>query len=102
MVASLAGGRAGCFCRHDTSTHFRNAAYFRRVGVMRQHWGRGLQLRLSRDLEARARYNGWYSIISDTTANLPSTNNFIRAGKLFHPRIPWGWLNTLYWRKLMR
>jgi hypothetical protein len=29
-----------------------------------------------------------------------SANNFIRAGyRLFGPKHPWAWPNTLYWRK---
>jgi hypothetical protein len=51
-------------------------------------------------MEARARLNGWHSVVSDTSDNLPSANNFIRAGyQLFQPKWPWGWSNTLYWRK---
>jgi hypothetical protein len=56
-----------------------------------------------RALEARARLNGWFSVISDTTDNVSSANNFIRAGyQLYQPQIPWAWPNTLYWRKLIR
>jgi phage terminase large subunit len=37
---------------------------------------------------------------SDTTDNLASANNFIRAGyRLYRPQYPWAWQNTLYWRK---
>jgi hypothetical protein len=37
---------------------------------------------------------------SDTTDNIFSANNFIRAGyQLFQPQSPWAWPNTLYWRK---
>lgn len=82
------------------STHATNAGYFCRVGVLRKHCGRGLQLRLMRALEARSRLNGWNWIVSDTTCNFPSANNFIRAGyTLYQPQIPWAWPNTLYWRK---
>ena len=84
------------------STHVCNAGYFCRVGVLRKHWGRGLQLRLMRVLEARARRNGWCSVVSDTTANVSSANNFIRAGyQLYQPQIPWAWPSSLYWRKLI-
>jgi GNAT superfamily N-acetyltransferase len=77
-----------------------NAGYFCRVGVLDRHRGGALQLRLMRAIEARARRNGWSSIISDTTDNLVSANNFIRAGYyLYQPQWPWGWPNTLYWRK---
>lgn len=85
------------------STHVCNAGYFCRVGVLRQHWGNRLQLRLMRAMEARARLDGWYSIVSDTTDNLASANNFIRAGYyLFEPKHPWAWPQTLYWRKVIR
>jgi GNAT superfamily N-acetyltransferase len=85
------------------STHVCNAGYFCRVGVLREHSGQKLQLRLMRALEARARRNGWCSIVSDTTNNTSSANNFIRAGyRLFRPHVPWAWPNTLYWRKLIR
>ncbi len=85
------------------SVYVRNAGYFCRVGVLSKHRGEGLQLRLMRALEARARLNGWCSVISDTTDNVSSANNFIRAGyRLYQPQIPWAWPNTLYWRKLIR
>jgi GNAT superfamily N-acetyltransferase len=82
------------------STHTSNAGYFSRVGVLRKHCGHGLQLRLMRALESRARRNGWSAVISDTTDNLASANNFIRAGyRLFQPHSPWAWPHSLYWRK---
>ena len=82
------------------STHVVNAGYFCRVGVLKSHWGNRLQLRLMRALEARVRRNGWNSIVSDTTDNLVSANNFIRAGyRLYLPQYPWAWPNTLYWHK---
>jgi GNAT superfamily N-acetyltransferase len=85
------------------STHVCNAGYFCRVGVLSEHWGNRLQLRLMRALEARARLNGWCSIVSDTTDNLPSANNFIRGGyRLFEPRCPWAWPHTLYWQKSIK
>ena len=85
------------------STFASNAGYFCRVGVLRKHCGHALQLRMMRALESRARHNGWRCIVSDTTDNLTSANNFIRAGyRLYQPPYPWGWPNTLYWRKPIR
>ena len=82
------------------STHIRNAGYFCRVGVLQHHWGHRLQLRLMRTMETRAKHNGWSCVVSDTTDNLASANNFIRAGyRLYQPQYPWGWSNTLYWHK---
>ena len=63
----------------------------------------GLQLRLMRALHSRAQHIGWNCIVSDTTDNLASANNFIRAGyRLYQPQYPWAWPNTLYWRKAIR
>ena len=63
----------------------------------------GLQLRLMRALESRARHNGWSAVVSDTTDNIHSANNFISAGyRLYQPPSPWAWPNTLYWRKSIR
>jgi hypothetical protein len=62
----------------------------------------GLQLRLMRAMESRARNNGWNCVVSDTTDNVVSANNFIRAGyRLYRPQDPWAWPNTLYWRKVL-
>jgi phage terminase large subunit len=39
---------------------------------------------------------------ADTTDNIASANNFIRAGyRLYRPDFPWAWPHTLYWRKLI-
>jgi GNAT superfamily N-acetyltransferase len=85
------------------STRAFNAGYLSRVGVLKKHCGNGLQLRLMRALESRARHNGWNSIVSDTTENIASANNFIRAGyRLYQPQTPWAWPNTLYWRKSIK
>jgi hypothetical protein len=82
------------------STHVFNAGYSCCVGVLGKHCGHRLQLRLMRAMEARARLNGWCSIISDTTDNMHSANNFLRAGyRLFSPKTPWAWSNALYWCK---
>ena len=71
--------------------------------ILDRGWGHGLQLRLMRALESRARHNGWSAVVSDTTDNLVSANNFIRAGyRLYQPPTPWAWGNTLYWRKFIR
>jgi GNAT superfamily N-acetyltransferase len=82
------------------STRAHNAGYICRVGVLKKHCGRGLQLRLMRAMEWRARHKGWSSMVSDTTENPASANNFIRAGyRLYRPEYPWAYANTLYWRK---
>jgi acetyltransferase (GNAT) family protein len=79
------------------STCVNNAGYFSRVGVLREHRGNNLQLRFMRAVDAQVRRNGWAAVVSDTTDNVASANNFIRAGYLlYHPRYPWAWPHTLY------
>jgi GNAT superfamily N-acetyltransferase len=83
------------------STRAHNASYFSRVGVLRRHCGHGLQLRMMRAMESRARNNGWGCLVSDTT-DIASANNFIRAGYgLYEPQNPWAWL-TIEWRRHRR
>ena len=97
------GGDAVAFAGVVPSTYVRNSGYFSRVGVLQRHWGRGLQLRLMRAVEARGRRIGWGSIVSDTTDNRFSANNFIRAGyRLYEPEVPWAWSHTLYWQRSLR
>lgn len=82
------------------SVMYPNAGYYYRVGVLPLFRGAGLQRRFTRAIEARARRNGWQSIVSDTTGNVPSANNFIRSGyRLFEPETPWAFPESLYWRK---
>lgn len=97
------GDDAVAFAGVVPSTYARNSGYLSRVGVLQRHWGRGLQLRLMRAVEARGRRIGWDSIVSDTTDNSFSANNFIKAGyRLFEPEVPWAWSHTLYWRRSLR
>lgn len=77
--------------------------YFKRVGVLPNHRGHGLQRRLMRAFEAKSKRIGWRTIVTDTTDNNPSANNIITCGyKLFTPSIPWAFPNSLYWYKRLR
>lgn len=97
------GHEAVAFAGVVPSTHTRHGGYFSRVGVLQRHWGRSLQRRLMRAIEMRARRVGWDSIVSDTTDNPVSANNFICAGyRLYEPEVPWAWSHSLYWRKWLR
>jgi GNAT superfamily N-acetyltransferase len=77
-----------------------NSGYLMRSGVLPDWRGQGLQRRLIRARETKARKLGFQYIVTDTTYNTPSSNSLIKAGyKLYHPKNPWGMKNTLYWRK---
>lgn len=79
------------------------AGYLYRSGVMRTHRGKKLQRRLIRAREAKARKLGMDALLTDTTFNTASSNSLIKAGyKLYTPVKPWGFNNTLYWRKEMK
>jgi GNAT superfamily N-acetyltransferase len=74
--------------------------YFKRVGVLDGHRGHGLQQRHMRVMEARAKRNGWIALVSDTTDNVPSANNFVAAQwRMFTPDFPWSLPTSLYWKK---
>jgi GNAT superfamily N-acetyltransferase len=77
-----------------------NRGYLSRSGVLPAHRGHGLQVRLLRARETKARRLGWNALVSDTTSNIPSSNSLIRAGfRLFQPETPWAFENSLYWFK---
>ena len=97
------GGLPIAFAGLVPSTHVKDAGYFCRVGVLSEYCGQALQLRFMRVVESRARNNGWSLVVSDTTDNLVSANNFIRAGyQLYQPEYPWAWRYSLYWRKILQ
>ena len=96
----FAGQEPIAFAGLIPSTLYARCGYYIRVGVLPAHRGRGLQARLTRVLERRARRLGWSRIVSDTTDNVASANNFIRAGyRLFDPETPWAFPHSLYWSK---
>lgn len=84
---------------------FRNRktiAYIPRMGTLKQHRGARLQYRLLRVMEAFARQQAFREIVTDTTDNPPSANNFIRAGYFtYAPQVPWAFANSIYWRKVL-
>ena len=101
-MACLLRRESGWFAGVIRLTRVRNAGCFSRVGVLKRHCGHGLQLRFMRAMELRAHSNGWNCVVSDTTDNVASANNFIRAGyRLYEPQYPWAWPHTLYWRKFV-
>lgn len=82
------------------SDRYPRTGYFKRVGVLSAHRGQRLQARHMRAIEARAKRNGWSRIISDTTDNPHSANNFIATGyRILTPEFPWAFPRSIYWTK---
>lgn len=77
-----------------------DAGYMVRAGVVPEHRGHGLQTRLIRVREAKARRLGWTSLVTDTNDNIPSANNLIKHGfRLYRPRCAYSFDSSLYWEK---
>jgi N-acetylglutamate synthase-like GNAT family acetyltransferase len=84
------------------SQKYKNVGYLKRAGVTAGHRGNGIQLRLFKVREQKARKIGWTHLVSECTNTVYSANNFIRAGfKLFEPKERWAFENSLYWRKVL-
>ncbi|CAL78995.1 hypothetical protein BRADO5314 [Bradyrhizobium sp. ORS 278] len=96
-------GRPTAFAGLVPSILGEGIGYLARVGVIGERSGQGLQRRMMRAIERYGRRSGLYCIVSDTTDNIVSANNFIRCGyALFQPPRPWAWDHSLYWRKMIR
>lgn len=77
-----------------------DCGYLCRAGVVPAYRGQGLQKKLVYVRIRQAKALGWKWLITDTTDNPASANSLISCGfKLFKPTKPWGFKNTLYWRK---
>lgn len=97
---TYAGKRAVAFVGYSLSLIEKDAAYLWRVGVVEGHRGHGLQRVLMDTCVVHARLEGFARIVSDTTDNPPSANNFVRTGwETFFPVKPWGFPSAIYWQK---
>jgi len=77
-----------------------DCGYLCRAGVVPNSRGQGLQKKLIHVRVRQAKALGWNWVVTDTTDNLASANSLIATGfKLFQPTKPWGFKNTLYWRR---
>ncbi len=92
---------AGFACMTDVSS-WAKSGYISRVGVLPSYRGKGLQRRLMRCCEAKAKRLGWDRIISTTYSNPASANNFIAMRyRTYLPQSPWGAPDTIYWVKTL-
>lgn len=79
-----------------------DCGYLCRAGVLSAYRGLGLQKKLIVVRIKKARQVNYKWLISDTRDNHPSANNLASLGfKMFDPTKPWGYNNSLYWRKCL-
>ena len=80
------------------SAQWAGTGYLCRAGVLYEYRGKGLQKRLIRVREKKARQLGFSHLVTDTYENPPSANNLIKCGyKTYLPRTPWGGDGVIYW-----
>lgn len=91
------------FCGMYKSTTWANTGYLCRAGISPGYRGKGLQKRLIRVRERRARVLGWTHLVTDTYENPASANNLIACGyRNYIPRTPWGAEGVNYWIKRLK
>jgi GNAT superfamily N-acetyltransferase len=94
------GGRDIGFAGLVRSVSWTDCGYLCRAGVVPVARGQGLQKQFIRVRIRQAKALGWRWVVTDTTDNPASANSLIATGfKLFQPTKPWGFKNTLYWRR---
>lgn len=82
------------------SSRYYDVGYLCRSGVLPMYRGHGLQKKLVRVREKKARLLGWKYLITDTKDNPPSANSLIRCGyQTFTPSYKWALDGAIYWRK---
>jgi len=81
---------------------FPNVGYLKRCFVMPGHYGHGIQYRMLKARELRARQLKWTMLVSECRAdNEYSANNFRRAGfDEFMPEQPWS-QDSIYFKKIL-
>lgn len=87
------------FAGMTESNQWINCGYLCRAGVIDEHRGRKLQRRLIRVRLAMAKKLNMEAVFTDTRNNPSSANNLIECGfRMYTPRKPWGFSNSVYWR----
>ncbi len=82
-------------------TPFVDVGYLKRAYIMPAHRGNGLQFKLLRLREAKAREIGWHTLVSECSGeNSHSASNFIKAGfTVCEPEQKWGAPGSIYFVK---
>jgi GNAT superfamily N-acetyltransferase len=98
ILYSAVGDRIG-FAGLVPSLSFSDCGYLCRAGIIPAFRGQGLQKKLIQARIAKAKKLKWNWLVTDTTDNMPSSNNLIAAGfRLYKPKNPWAFSSSLYWK----
>jgi len=93
-------GKPVAFAGLVRSSSWSDCGYLCRAGVLSLYRGKGIQKKLIAVRTKKAKKIGYKWLISDTRDNHPSANSLAKAGfRMFTPTNPWGYNDTLYWRK---
>lgn len=94
-------GQPIAFIGVEPVASWKEAIYISRVGVVQEHRGKHLQVKLMNKVVKAA--EGFYeAVISSTYENPASANSFILCGfKTYLPAVCWGAAGTIYWVKEM-
>lgn len=93
-------GKPVAFAGLVRSISWSDCGYLCRAGVLAPYRGKGIQKRLIAVRTTKAKKLGYKWLISDTRDNHPSANSLAKVGfRMFTPTNPWGYNDTLYWRK---
>ena len=100
---AYAGKEPVAYASLHPSQRYRNVGYLSIVGVLPSARGNGLQRRLIKVRENKAKKLGWNILITDTIPENPaSSNNLIKSGYVTYvPERPWKVEGALYWRKYL-
>jgi GNAT superfamily N-acetyltransferase len=93
-------GKPVAFAGLVRSISWGDCGYLCRAGVISLYRGKGIQKKLIAVRAKKAKKLGYKWLVSDTRDNHPSANSLAKAGfRMFTPTNPWGYNDTLYWRK---
>lgn len=88
------------FCGLTITPADHTTGYLKRAGVLKAYRGQGLQGRMIRVREMKARKLGLTGMVTDTTDNPASANSLIKARyRVFEPAYRWAFNHSIYWKK---
>lgn len=101
-VARDRDGNIVAYAGLKQSEHYEKTGYLCRAGVVPEHRGQGLQLKLIQVRVNHARAQGWHWLVTDTYDNPVCGNNLIcMQFRMYRPLKPWGTEHSNYWTRTL-